>query len=160
MPFDLFFNIENCYTDIPYLLYYSHIPTSVIALLIGIFVLKKGNSLVSKLLFTISVLFALWALFDIILWKTHDGRILMFVWSLWGIIFSLISIFILYFTIVFVKKKDVVLKHKLFFGFLFLPILLLTSTQHNLIAFNAESCDAIESKFLLNYILIFLGGII
>ena len=110
MGFNLISNIESCSTfAIPHLLYFSHIPTAIIALLLGFFVYFKnrnGNSFVGKLLLFTAASFFLWSISDIILWKSVDSRITMFVWSIINLVEMLVSSSTLYFSYVFFEKKE------------------------------------------------------
>jgi len=146
MDFDLVTNVESCYLAIqenPHLLYYSHIPTAVTALLLGIFTFfKNRHSLVSKLLLTIGLLFALWCGFDLILWMSTDSRKITFFWSIINQIENMVTITALYFAYSFLEKKDVSFKYKLFFGLLFLPLIVLIPTSYNITGFNDDYCEA------------------
>src|SRR4030042_4867676 len=83
--------------SIPHLLYYSHIPTAIIAVILSLFVFLKNKSLVSKILFSISIIFSLWLFSNLIVWANIDSRIIMFSWSLFGIFNPLLFITCLYF---------------------------------------------------------------
>ena len=113
MDLNLVTNIETCYVDIPQLLYYSHIPSAILALTIGIFVfLKNREMLISKILFTICIAFSLWSLFSLITWTSYDSRLIMAVWSIFGFLYAFIYISSLYFFYVFIDKKDISLCSK------------------------------------------------
>ena len=45
MGFNLVSNIESCHIVLPSLLYYSHVPTALIALLLGLFVFWRSRTL-------------------------------------------------------------------------------------------------------------------
>lgn len=129
--------------DIPELLYYSHIPTTVFALLIGLFVFSNGRKLLlNRLLLVISVCFSLWTLSNLILWTNIHSDFLLFVWTLYVVLFSLISISCVYFIYVFLEKKDVSFSLKSVFLVLLAPVLILAPTYANLSGFNITNCDA------------------
>ena len=162
MNFNLITNIESCRTMIQTiaptnLLYYSHIPTSVVALLIGCFVFYKNRgSLISKILFGISLSFSFWCFFDLVLWLgAYNSPRLMFFWSLLGILNILIFSLCLYFVYVFIDKKDMPFINKLILVVLSFPILLLTPTKFNLSIFDVVNCEAIENRYFTNYYYIF-----
>ncbi len=69
----------------------------------------------------------------------------------------MVSLFTLYFVYVFIEKKDVALKYKLFFSSLFLPFLILLPTHYNITGFNAALCEAQQGS-LINYFY-FLEGV-
>lgn len=129
--------------DIPSLLYYSHIPTTIIALIVGFFVFWHGRqSLLNRLLFLISISFALWTLSNLILWTNIHSDLLLFVWSFLRILSSLISIFCIYFIYVFLEQKDVSMSIKVTFATLLAPVIIFAPTTLNLKGFNLSNCDA------------------
>lgn len=140
-------------SEAPPLLYYSHIPTAIIALLIGAFVyLNNRGNLAARLLFLISVAFLLWILCDLVTWVSNDSDIIFFVWSFFGILYALISILSVYFSFAFLEKKDISWKMKSVFGLLLLPIVVLTPTAYNLATFNLNDCGIPnEGFYFTNY---------
>ena len=137
-------------SDVPGLLYYSHIPTAVIVLLIGLFVFLNGRKfLLNRLLLAISVCLSLWIFSNLILWTNIHSDFLLFIWTLYVVLFSFISIFCLYFIYVFLEKKDVSFSLKSFFLILLAPVLIFAPTYLNLSGFNITNCDAFEFEGLL-----------
>jgi signal transduction histidine kinase len=57
----------------------------------------------------------------------------------------------LYFVYVFINKKDAPLKHKVLFGIIFLPLIIILPTQLNLSAFNITECYSLENNYGLYY---------
>jgi signal transduction histidine kinase len=153
-------NIETCYIQLPSLLYYSHIPTAIVALLLGIFVYFRSKSLAKWSLLIMSLSYAIWVVFDIILWLTHDSRQVLFFWSLLAILYSLIIFSLVFFLYSFISNKSFSFRTWLIFLSLFFPVLVITPTKYNLLNFDTGSCNAIENRFFLNYFLIFLGLIV
>ncbi len=157
MIFDLVSNNETCFYLVTQtaplsLIYYSHIPTTIVALFMGVFVfLKSGKTLSSRLLLTISLLFAWWAISDLILWTNFDTRLTMFFWAPLGMISMLILAFALYFTYVFFDGKDISFAKKLAIFSPIIPAVLLTPTVLNLNVFNDFSCEAVENEWFVNY---------
>jgi len=143
----------------PALLYYSHIPTAIISLLIGFFVFYKNRTLASKILFAISIVFSLWIFSSLIAWTNIDSRIIMFSWALSGLLYSSIYILGLYFVYVFIDKKDISIWIKSIIGLLFLPVILLSATKFNLAGFDLVNCEAQEGVYFTNYYY-FLGLLI
>lgn len=135
------FLIFSEYSD--HLLYYSHIPTALIALVVGIFVFYSNkNHRAAKLLLAIAILFSIWSFFDLILWANIDSRRIMLVWSLINLAEMLVSVFTLYFAYVFLEGKDVSFRLKLFFGSLLLIYLVFIPTKLNISGFNLVNCEA------------------
>src|SRR5688572_26401576 len=92
--------------ELPELLFYSHIPAMVLALMVGLFVFFNGRKLLlNQLLVIISLCFSLWTLANLILWSNIQSEVLLLVWTLYVVLFSFISIFSVYFVYVFVDKK-------------------------------------------------------
>lgn len=129
----------------PSLLYYSHIPTAIVALIIGVFVFVKNRHLfVAKILFFLSVMFSIWSFASLITWVNDSSQIIMFAWSFIGLISAIISISSVYFFYVLVKKRDVSFISKFFWAILLLPIIFLMPTELNLSGFDISYCQANE----------------
>ncbi len=137
-------------SDIPDLLYYSHIPAIIVALLVGFFVFLNGRKLLlNQLLLLISICFSLWAFSNLILWTNIHSDTLLFVWSFLRVFSSFISIFSIYFIYVFLYKKDIPLLLKGIFLVLLAPVLLFAQTNLNLSGFDITNCDAFAFEGLL-----------
>lgn len=140
-------------TDVPSLLYYSHIPTVLISLLLGFYVFfKNRDSLASKALLFVSLVFGLWSAIDLILWAQNDSRIIMFFWSLIVLIEPMIFAGSLYMTEVFITKKDISFSKKIFLAILLLPIMILLPTNYNLTGFNVAQCVSSEGFIAIKYV--------
>ncbi|NCN11740.1 hypothetical protein GW937_00275 [Candidatus Kaiserbacteria bacterium] len=136
--------------DLPDLLYYSHIPTTVIALLVGLFVfLNARHLLLNRLLLLIAVSFSLWTLLSLIAWTNNHGDILLAIWPFFGVLQAFISILCIYFIFVFLDKKDVSVKLKALFTVLLIPVLLFAPTDLSVSGFNITNCDAFEFEGLI-----------
>ncbi len=164
MDFNLVTHSENCYLAIQtflaenHILYYSHIPTAIVSLLLGLFIYSKNRrDLSGKLFFLVTIAFALWSFFDLILWSSPDSRKTMFFWSIINMIENMVSCLTLYFVYVFLEKKDVHFKYKVFFSILFLPLLFLNPTTYNITGFDGVLCEA-QQGILVNYFY-FLEGV-
>lgn len=158
MDFNLVTALESCYSfnqenpDIVRLVYYSHIPTALFALLFGAFIFfKDRRSLVSKILLGLSSSFALWTTCDFFTWISSDSRLTMTAWSMLGIFNILVFLLSLYLISVFPDDKDVSWKWKLFFGVLILPVIFLTPTSLSVSYFDVVNCEATDGSLFLNY---------
>jgi signal transduction histidine kinase len=130
-------------SGVPGLLYYSHIPTAAIALLIGLFVFLNGRQfLLNRLLLALSIFFSLWTLSNLILWTNIHSDFLLLIWTLYAVLFSFISLSCVYFIYVFLEKRDVSFQLKSIFLALLAPILIFAPTYLNLTGFNITRCDA------------------
>ena len=115
--------------DVPALLYYSHIPTVIVAMLIGFLVFLKGTRLLAnRLLFAISISFSLWVISNLILWTNIHSDFMLLIWSFLMVLSSIISILSVYFIYVFLEKGDVSLLLKSIFLILIAPIIILSPT--------------------------------
>lgn len=151
----------NAFTDLHYfiftsgvppLLYYSHIPVALTSLLLGVFVfLKDRSALLNKILFGISALFSLWVVGDLVVWLSPDSRVVMFFWSFFGLVFTLITVLCVYFVYVFIKERDIYFVQKILWLATLLPIIVLTPTVYNLSGFDLSICGANESAFVIYY---------
>jgi len=138
-------------SEVPHLLYYSHIPTGIFSLLIGIFVFWKNRSLLSGLLLGLVSVFNIWLLLSLIVWTNSNSQIIMFFWSMFGVLNALISVLSLYFVYVFVDKKDISWKLRGLLLLLLLPLLFFLPTSRNLPMFDLPNCQAIEGNYYINY---------
>jgi len=131
-------------SDLPELLYYSHIPAAVIALLVGLFIfLNNRHSLLNKLLLAIAISFSLLALINLITWTNIHSDFILFVWTFFSVLLALISILSIYFIYVFLNKgEDVSGKIKIIFLLLLAPVFLLAHTNLSLGGFDIGECDA------------------
>ncbi len=127
---------------LPDLLYYSHIPSVIVALLVGFFVFFNARHLLlNRLLLIISICFSLWVLLSLLVWVGNDGEFFAFIWPFFAILTALLSIFCIYFTYVFINKKDVTATVRLVFLVLLAPVLLLAHTNLSLGGFDLAACD-------------------
>jgi signal transduction histidine kinase len=130
------------FTDLPGLLYYSHIPTTILALLFGLFVYFSNRfSLLNKLLLLISLSFSLWTFSSLISWTNIHSDFILFIWPLFSVTSSFISIFSIYFIYVFLEKKDASPVVKSVFLALLLPVLIFAPSNLNLTGFDITNCD-------------------
>jgi len=135
--------------DVPAILYYAHIPATIISLLISLYAFwSDRKSLLNRLLLTISVLFSLWTISTLIGWTNIHSNLMIFVWSFSGIILSSIAISCIYFIYVFLEKKDIPTWLKITFIILIIPVFVLTPTLLNLSGFDITNCDAFSFENL------------
>jgi hypothetical protein len=133
----------------PQLLYFSHIPTAIIALLLGIFVyFKNKKSLAGKILLFISFFFFIWCTDDLLLWLHSDSRVVVFFWSFINLVELLIFSGTLYFSYVFLEKKDAPFKYKFLCLLLLLPMVIFLPTDINISGFDNPLCEASQGPLL------------
>lgn len=159
MDYNLLQAVQSCHdyiqsekdSGLVNLIYYSHIPTALASLALGLFVIIKDKaSLISKIIFSIAVAFSLWNSFDLMVWTSYSSLSIMSAWSLLGFFNVLISLLCLYLVLVFPNNIDVSNLGKML---LLLPVIVmgaLTPTSFNLTQFNAVDCEALENSFFVN----------
>lgn len=146
------------------LIYYSHISSFVVSLLIGLFVFASNpRALANRVLFAMTAFFSAWVFFDLIIWASEKSSYVMFFWA--SIVPIEMSIYAagLYLVSIFANRgKDISLLQKLVMVAFFIPLFLLTHTSYNLLGFDYTNCDrnAIEGP-LIQYMyvveLLFIG---
>lgn len=130
-------------SQVPDLLYYSHIPAAFISLVVGILIfLSNPKELQNKLLLIIFLSFTTWASANLILWTNIQSSVLLFAWSFLSVSASFISIFSIYFIYVYVTKKDIPIRLKILFALLLAPVLIFAHTNISLSGFDITACDA------------------
>lgn len=159
MDYNLFANIQYCrsYVDqFSGLLLYSHIPAAAIVILIGLYVfIKSGYSLLSRILLSISVVFAAWSVLDLLIWFGYArSGLLMSAWAPIEIFSVLLMILCFYFVYVFINKKNMPLWMQGLFSILLLSFILITPTTHNLIYYDLQECVAVENDLYVQYVFI------
>lgn len=136
----------------PALLYYSHVPAAVIALLLSLFIIfKNREALEAKILVAIALLYSAWAILNLFIWTQIDIRVVMYLWSFWFTFFTLIFILSFYFLYAFIKKRDAPFGMKALFAASLLPIILSSFTSFNLSSFDVVGCNAIENPLMIGY---------
>lgn len=130
---------ENIYDP---LIYYSHLLPLISALILGFFVfLNNRKAPINKLFFLLTLAFSVWVYFDLILWASEKAELVMFFWS--NLIFVEFAIFAIGFWLAyaFLHKEKVPSIYKAIFIGMFMPIIALAATSHNLIAYDLSNCD-------------------
>ncbi|MDB5259272.1 MAG: sensor signal transduction histidine kinase [Candidatus Taylorbacteria bacterium] len=137
---------------VPPLVYYSHLPITIISFFLGLFILLKDpKALPNRILFSLTLAFSAWVFLDSIFWASNRGDVIMFVWSLQILVEPLIYISALYLIDVLVKKRDITFKKKLLIALVYLPIVILVPTSLTLSGFNTGSCLSEEGPIALYY---------
>jgi signal transduction histidine kinase len=149
-PIYFFFFADLAAAGIPALLYYSHIPTAIIALLVGLFVLWNGpKKLTNQLLFLITVCFFLWVLYSLISWTYVNASFIAFIWPFFAATKTLLAILCVYFVYAFLNGgKDVSNKVKTVFIILLAPVFIFAPTDLSLTGFDLVNCDAFRYEGL------------
>lgn len=128
----------------PSLLFYAYVPIIVVSLFLGGFVLvKERYSLRSKLLFIVSVIFTLLILNEMLLWIAAPVSVVEFGWQLEPMFRILVSVFTVYFVYVFINKRDIPFTQKLVLSASYISVILLSSTEANIVFFDLNNCEGV-----------------
>ncbi|MEK7607309.1 MAG: HAMP domain-containing sensor histidine kinase [Patescibacteria group bacterium] len=133
------------------LIYYSHLTALVLSLVFGFFVFwNNRKSIITQVLFIITLLLSYWLFGDLTLWATEKSYITMFAWSTINLAEPFIYAFSLYFIYLFIDKQDISLKKKFAIFSPLLITIILTPTVFALMGFNLTTCDrdAIEGPLV------------
>lgn len=156
MPISLI-SIQYCYDYLINqislnLLMYAHIPTAIIAILFGIFLIYNSRSISSISLFIVCMCFATWSFLDIGSWFAYLGaEKMMFFWSLLDVFVLVFFFFSYYFLYTFIKEKDLPFWQKMIGLGLLLPTAIWTFFGLTLTKYDASICEAWESDFMSLY---------
>lgn len=132
------------------LIYYSHLVPLILSLVIGIFVLIKGNKeLINRVLFFLTVVFSMWVFFDLILWASEKSDFIMFFWQIMIPLELLIYVSAFYLMYLFIYKKDLSFVEKILVSLPFIPVILLTHARYNLEHFDLTNCDRAATEGIL-----------
>jgi signal transduction histidine kinase len=133
----------------PSLLYYSHIPTAITSLFIGILVIYKSRkNISSQILFLLSLLFLSWSFLDLYMWTNSDSRVLSFFWSIINLIEMLVSILTVYFAYTLIEQRDVSIKYKILASLFLLPFLVFMPSKFNSAGFDLNICESIQGRLV------------
>jgi signal transduction histidine kinase len=151
--FDKLVYIQYCFdtfTQIPVsLLLYSHIPTSLFALLFSIFILRRKKTVASQSLFLVCLLFFVWCFLNLNAWFSFMGAgNTMFTWSIEYDIAILMFFFSFRFFYSYVWESEITPTLAIYSFILLSPTLLATGLNINLTGFDSVNCEAIEENFM------------
>ena len=131
---------------------YSHIPTALVALFFGFFILLKVRSVVSVSLFWIIFFFALWCFLDLNTWFSFFGAgNTMFTWSLIDLTALLCFFFSYRFLYSFVHEQPLPVWQLISGLGLITPTIVTTALGMNLAGFDTLLCEAVENDWVVLY---------
>ena len=146
-PTYLFFS-----SNVAPLVHYSHLPITIISLIIGFFILFQNRKrLPNKILFCLTLAFSAWVFLDSIFWASNRSDVIMFVWSLQILFEPIVYISALYLLHVLIRKEDMSFNKKLIIALIYLPVIVLVPTKHSLSGFNVITCLSEEGPIALYY---------
>ena len=134
------------------LVYYSHLPTAIISLILGVVILMRDRcSLSNQILFVITLAFSAWVFLDSVFWATNRSDIVMFTWAMTVLLEPLVHIAGLYLLYVLVEKRDMPFLWKTLLFVLYLPLTVFAPTALNLSGLDLPSCLALEGPIAKYY---------
>jgi len=122
---------------------------------VGVFVYLKAKNLPGRVLVSLSSVFSIFVILNLISWLTSVVPQLLFFWSLFGLAISIIFILCAYLLFVFLFNRDVTVQIKYLFLVLLLPIISLTPTNFSITSFNGTYCVVNEGELFLYYYYLF-----
>src|SRR3990167_4398956 len=141
------------------LVYYSHLPIIIIALLLAVFVFLRGRKeLPNRILFFTLTTFAAWGFLDSVFWASNRSDVIMFVWSVIIVIEPLVYAGSLYLIHALIDKRDMGYGKKLILALLFLPLIVFGPTSLSLSGFDTATCLA-EEGLIAQYYTYFVEAI-
>lgn len=139
-------------SNVPPLIYYSHIPNILISFFLAFFILfQNRKALANKGLFLMIASFEAWVLFALMFWASNRSDVVMFSWLMDILFEPLVYIFAFYLLYVLIKQRDLQFWKKTILGALYLPIIIFLPTKYMLVGFDPSSCLAVEGPLALYY---------
>ena len=145
--------VNQVYTPVSLILY-SHIPTALVTIFVGVFLFTRSKSLETKIFFFLSIIFFLFTLGDLVEWFVFFGRnTVLFARSMIEILDIMLFLFSFYFLFVLIKKRDVRFIYK---SLWLLPALsfvgvLIFFISKNTLSYNWQICEVSENGFVGTY---------
>jgi signal transduction histidine kinase len=128
----------------PPLLFYAYIPILVISLFFSIFIFARGGgSALSKYFLGINLAFAAWIFLILFQWTGAYLETVHLAWQLLLLPEALIYIFSVFFTYVFIFKKDIPDFVKILFILLLTVLAIILPTQLNVESFDLINCEGV-----------------
>ena len=142
-PPTFLFYVPELVQSLP-LLYYSHIPATILALIIGFFVFSNNpTSLKNRLLLLISLCFAGWTVINLIAWTNIKVSLILTIWPFFAIFSTLIAILSIYFLYAFIHNdNELPDKYKIALLLISAPVFIFAHTNLSVSGFQISDCDA------------------
>ena len=152
-------DINSCFVFINFLgaekiplIYYSHLVPVFFAIMLSLLVyLKSKRTVLSNIFVLFSGVFSLWLVLDLILWTSTNYYLIASSWAPINLIEIIFFVLALYFTTVFLIKKDINIYIKsIMFSILVIPFYFIIANK-SILGFDHSVCEAIENNFLGQY---------
>jgi len=134
-------------SEVPTLVYYSHIPSLLIALaLAGLLLAQKRKTLPSVLLILLNLLFSGIILINLVLWTSSDLGLITFLWELSQLIFTAIPLTALFLFYAFSSKKPTPLVYKALWSLPLIAVAAFSFSTYSVIYADATACETLISS--------------
>lgn len=155
MEYNLQQNLEYCYqffVESQGLLFYTHVPPIVIALLFTAFILYRRRDRLTYLLAGIALTFTAFASIDLLQWIWIDSSsFIMASWSVLGLLSALMFFLTHWFVHVFTTGRSLPAWMSYTWLVAMAPVIVFTPTRYNLAGYDIRDCIAIEGPLFTNY---------
>ena len=139
-------------SNVPTIVYYSHFPALIIAILLAVYVLfSNPRGRANQALFIMLAAFASWIVLALIFWAANRPDVIMFVWAVTLLVETLVYAGALYMFYTLVERREPSWKAALGMFVVFLPLVALLPTNASLSGFSLADCLAIEGWVALYY---------
>lgn len=142
------------FTDsVPNLLYYSHFPVAIVAIIIGFLIIKKVHSYKSVLfLFVINIVLASLSIVNVILWTNDRVENIMFFWFISQLLFILLPLTCLVFFYSFLGQERKIPNIYLYtWSIMYIAIVPIIVFSLNINYFDVQNCVVVENNLIINY---------
>jgi len=130
-----------CNFDVPQLLFYTHIPTLIIGLLLGFFIfMSDKKNPINRNLSIFIVFLCFWIISDLLPWLSFSVAVNLFFVRILPLV-SLSLVFFLYFTYALLGEK-ISIKRKIIYVVPYIPFIMLLFSNYNAYVTNANTCDS------------------
>lgn len=137
--------VDQAYGSVSLILY-SHIPTALIALVVGLYMRINNKTLESKIFSFLTLAFFLFTVGEFIEWFMFVGRdVVMISRSIIQVVDPLLFVLASYLLYVLINKKDVPLYLKTIWLLPFIPMAVAIILEKNLIGYNWQICEVMEN---------------
>lgn len=142
-------------TIAPTLLYYSYIPTAILAIFFASLMLWRKNIPATRAFFLVALTYTVYHLNELILWIGVPVKLVMFSWQMSTLLYCLLVVAIFYFNFILVYGHETGKKTKIAIFLSLLPVVLLLPTVYNIESFDLENCEGLLAE--LGYYIYFIS---
>jgi len=135
-------------SEVPVLIYYSHIPSIVVVSLLSVLLLTQKKTLPSILLLILNTLFIGIVLANLTLWTNSDLQLLTFLWPITQIFFASIPVTALFLFYSFTSSRTVPVAYKLLWSIPPVLVAGLSFSALNISYADATSCEVVTTHLM------------